>query len=118
MDKIGGDMYMYSPIDLGNSDVSFNGKNGNPEIRFDSTIGAIPNIVIDLSKDDAQPVDDRFFENSRIQNQEIILTRDLSNSICESLGEPGNPINPVFARYNGIYWMHDPRFVSKIRYST
>jgi hypothetical protein len=112
MDRIGGDMYMYSPVDKGNSDISFNGKNGNPEIQFDFENGATPNILIDLSSDDAKTVDDRFFENSRIPNQEIILTRHLSDSICETLGNPGNPINPVFALYDGVYWMHDPRFVS------
>jgi hypothetical protein len=107
-------MSMYLPIDQGNSDVSFGNERGNPEINFDSSIGAEPNILINLSNDDAKSIDDRFFEKSRIKTQEIILTKNLTASICKSLRQPGNPVNPVFALYNGIYWIHDPRFVSKI----
>jgi hypothetical protein len=111
IDKIGGDMYMFLPNDKASSAVSFNGKNGNTAIRFDSSINAMPNILIKLSSEDAVSIDDRFFENSIIKQQEIILIRDISDDICDSLGEPGNPINPVFAFYKGVYWMHDPRFV-------
>jgi hypothetical protein len=112
IDEVGGEMYMYLPIDKGNSDVSFGKERGNPEINFDSSIGANPNILINLSQEDAKTIDDRFFEKSRVKSQEITLTRNLSASICKSLRQPGNPINPVFALYNGEYWIHDPRFVS------
>ena len=47
-----------------------------------------------------------------IANMELILTQELSDAICDSLGVSGIPINPVFAMCIGIYWIHDPRFVS------
>jgi hypothetical protein len=103
---------MYLPNDKASSAVSFNGKNGNTAIQFDSSINAVPNILIKLSSEDATTVDDRFFVNSKVKQQEIILIRDISDNVCDSLGEPGNPINPVFTFFQGVYWLHDPRFVS------
>jgi hypothetical protein len=96
----------------GNAAVSFNGNYGNPAIEFDSSIGANPNILIQLSTSNAAPVDSQYFQESSVKDQEITLTRDLSDPVCQSIKQPGNPINPVFALYKGVYWMHDPRFVS------
>jgi len=102
---------MYHPT-RGTKSLAFNGVSGNPGIDFDSSINANPNIVINLSSSNASPIDEEYFENEVVTVQELILTQELSDTICDSLGEPGNPINPVFAMYNGIYWIHDPRFVS------
>jgi hypothetical protein len=111
-DSLGGGIYMYLTAAQGNAAVSFNGNYGNPAIQFDSSIGANPNIVIQLSTSNAVPVDSQYFQKSSVKDQEIMLTRDLSDAVCQSIKEPGNPINPVFALYNGVYWIHDPRFVS------
>jgi hypothetical protein len=103
---------MYLPAEFEIHDVTFNGKRGNPDISFDSTIGASPNLLITLPSDSIKPIDDRYFENGSVNTQEIILTKDLSLEACKSIGEPGNPINPVFALYQNNYWIHDPHFVS------
>jgi hypothetical protein len=111
-DKIGGEFYLYKPNSTDVASVFINGVFGNPTIQFDSSIGADPNILINLTLDDAMPYDSRYFVKSSVKVQEIQLKRDLSAEICASLREPGNPINPVFAFYDGVYWIHDPRFVS------
>jgi hypothetical protein len=111
-DQIGGDVNFFLPSVKGFADVTFNGVRGNPIIQFDASIGAIPNVVITLTSVDAQPVDTAFFEKSAVKVQELILVKDLTDTICQSLKEPGNPINPVFALYDGVYWIHDPRYVS------
>jgi hypothetical protein len=111
-DSLGGGIYMYLTAAQGNAAVSFNGNYGNPAIQFDSSIGANPNILIQLSTSNAVPVDSQYFQKSSVKDQEITLTRDLSDAVCQSIKEPGNPINPVFALYKGVYWIHDPRFVS------
>jgi hypothetical protein len=112
IDKMGGSVYMYLEAAQGNAAASFNGNYGNPLIDFDSSIGASPNILIQLSTSNAVPVDSQYFQKSSVKDQEITLTRDLSDTVCQSIKEPGNPINPVFAQYKGVYWIHDPRFVS------
>jgi hypothetical protein len=112
-DKVGGEFYLNIPNSTSVASVYINGVFGNPTIQFDSTIGADPNILIDLSLADVTPYDSKYFVKSVVKVQEIRLTRDLSLSICASLREPGNPINPVFALYDGVYWIHDPRFVSE-----
>jgi hypothetical protein len=111
-DALGGSIYMYLTAAQGNTAASFNGNYGNPAIEFDLSIGANPNIVLQLSTSNAVPVDSQYFQKSSVKDQEIMLTRDLSDAVCQSIDEPGNPINPVFAHYKGVYWMHDPRFVS------
>ena len=111
-DKVGGEFYLNIPNSTAVAGVYINGVAGNPIIQFDSSIGADPNILIDLSLADATPYDSKYFVKSAVKVQEIQLTRDLSLNVCASLHEPGNPINPVFARYDGVYWIHDPRFVS------
>jgi hypothetical protein len=97
-----------------NYDVSFNGTYGNPPIMFDSLVNATPNALVSLSSANAKPIDERYFTKQSTKIQEIILTQTLSDPVCNLLGEPGNPINPVFALYDGVYWIHDPRFVSSI----
>ena len=104
---------MYLPSLAGNVDASFDGKYGNPTVKFDSSIGANPNKLITLTSADATGIDDRYFSKSTVKRQEIVLTRDITGSTCSSLKEPGNPIDPVFARFNNLYWIHDPRYVSQ-----
>ena len=104
-------------------EVAFNGTYGNPAIQFDSSINTTPNKLVNLSPANSKPVDDRYFRNQVLRTsqnsstsitsiQELILTETLSDAVCASLGEPGNPIDPVFALFEGSYWIHDPRFVS------
>lgn len=113
LNYIGGNIFLTHP-DRGVTEVSFNGVYGNPPINFDPSIGASPNVLItSLSTSNAQPIDSQYFQDSaNFPVQELILTQDLSDAVCSSLREPGNPINPVFATFEGQYWMHDPRFVS------
>ena len=116
MDELGGSLYMYLEEAQGNAPASFNGNYGNPRIQFDASIGADPNVLIQLSTSNTAPVDSQYFQKSTVKIQEITLTRDLSDTICQSIEEPGNPIYPVFALYKGVYWIHDPRFVSHCKY--
>jgi hypothetical protein len=111
-DRVGGDIQMYLQSQKGNVDVTINGTRGNPTIQFDSSIGANPNILIELTSNDVEPVDMKYFTRSPVKMQEIILTKDLELDVCASILEPGNPVNPVFALYDGVYWIHDPKFVS------
>lgn len=107
----------------GSLEVACNGTYGNPAIQFDSSIYVTPNVLVNLSLANAKPIDEKYFTNQRIVTrttstpitsfQELILTQTLSDAVCDSLGEPGNPIDPVFALFNGSYWIHDPRFVSR-----
>lgn len=83
---------------------------GDPPVEFDS--GATPNILVSLSNANASPADTDYFQSESVPVQELILTSDLSDAACSSIGEPGNPINPVFATFGGNYFIHDPRFVS------
>lgn len=117
-------MQLFPPGTAANSlEVAFNGTYGNPMIQFDSSINATPNVLVSLSLANAKPVDERYFKNQVLRTsptssipvtsiQELILTESLSDAVCASLGEPGNPIDPVFALFEGSYWIHDPRFVS------
>jgi hypothetical protein len=111
-DKIGGEFFLYLPSAKGYASVMINGVQGNPTIQFDSSIGASPNIVIDLDPSEVTPRDTKYFTKASIKVQEIELTKDLSAKACASIREPGNPISPVFALYDNSYWIHDPRFVS------
>lgn len=89
--------------------VEFGNVRGNPPIEFNS--GVQPNALVQINS--ATPIDSKYFVGGNNEAvQEIILTQDLSDAVCSSLGEPGNPLNPVFGFYDGKYWMHDPRFVS------
>ncbi len=123
MDNLGGRVNLFG-IRTTSLEVVFNGTYGNPAIQFDSSINATPNVLVNLSLANAKPVDERFFKNQVLRTsyttttpststQELILTENLSDAVCASLGEPGNPIDPVFALFNGSYWIHDPRFVSR-----
>ena len=112
-DKIGGYVLMYLPSISTYADASFNGEYGNPTIQFDSSIGANPNVLITLSPSVATAIDNKYFTAESVKTQEIVLTKDLTTSVCASLKEPGNPLTPVFALFNGVHWIHDPRFVSQ-----
>jgi hypothetical protein len=125
-DSLGARFQLYNPTARINwYEVAFNGTYGNPAIQFDSSMNATPNVLVNLSPAIAQPIDEKYFKNRFTRTtskaipstpipsvQELILTEDLSDAVCASIGEPGNPINPVFALFNGSYWIHDPRFVS------
>jgi hypothetical protein len=111
-------VYMYLPSNSGNTDASFNGEYGNPIIQFDSSIDANPNVLITLSTSVATAIDSKYFGKETVKIQEIVLTEDLTDSVCDSLTEPGNPVNPVFAFFNDVYWIHDPRFVSQLFFSS
>jgi hypothetical protein len=125
-DMLGAPLLMFNPSASKSSfEVAFNGTYGNPAIQFDSSVNATPNVLVHLSLANAQPIDEKYFENQISKTttstsapitsaQELLLTEDLSDIVCASLGEPGNPINPVFALFNGSYWIHDPRFVSHV----
>ena len=113
-DKVGGEFQMYLQSQKGNVDVTINGTRGNPVIQFDSSIGANPNILIELTSNDAEPIDMKYFTRATVKMQEIILTRNLDFDVCASILETGNPVNPVFALYDGVYWIHDPKFVSNL----
>ena len=90
--------------------VQFGDKVGNPPIQFDTE--TVPNILIEIADGEAAPVDTQYFPlDSSVE--EIIVTGRLGDAQCDSLGETGNPDNPVFALYKGEYFIHDPRFVSQ-----
>lgn len=109
---LGEPIYVYHPSQGFAIEVLFGGFLGNPAVEFNS--GATPNILVSLSNADASPADTTYFQYESVQVQELILTSDLSDAACSSIGEPGNPVNPVFATFGGNYFMHDPRFVSKV----
>ena len=111
INRIGGNVFLYFPS-VGDLDTAYNGQYGNPVINFDSTIGAVPNVLLNLTMADATPIDSRYFSKEAVTVQEIVLTKTLSHPACASLKQPGNPVNPVFALYDNVYWYHDPRFVS------
>jgi hypothetical protein len=111
-DRVGGYVLLYLPNSTDIKDASFNGEYGNPTIQFDSSIGVNPNVLITLSASVASARDSKYFETEDVKMQEIVLTKDVISSVCASLKEPGNPLNPVFALFNGVHWIHDPRFVS------
>ena len=125
MDVLGGRVNLFNPT-AGKTAfaVALNGAYGNPAIQFDLPLNVTPNVLVSLTLANAQPIDEKYFKNQRSQAttstttlipsaQELILTDNLSDAVCDSLGEPGNPINPVFALFDGFYWIHDPRFVSR-----
>ena len=95
--------------------VHFNGRYGNPRLRFDPSIGAPPNHLIDLSGSEAilQPHMPELYGGQSYSPavQEIMLMSDLELDQCKSFGITGNPEDPVFATYKGEVWIHDPRFV-------
>ncbi len=105
---------MYLPSSTDHEAASFNGEDGNPTIQFDASIGANPNVLITLTASAATARDSKYFATESVKMQEIVLTKDLTSSVCASLKEPGNPLNPVFALFNGVHWIHDPRFVSQL----
>lgn len=108
MNQLGYFIFLEHPTH-GIKDISWGGVDGNPPIQFDS--GIDPNVLLTLVASVA-PIDSQYFGGDV---QEVILTSDSTQSACNSLGEAGNPLNPVFAFYNGQYWMHDSRFVSQTR---
>jgi hypothetical protein len=111
LNKIGGPFFIRHEGVQKNLDIAFGGINGNPPIQFDD--GVNPNVVVIIPSDSAATIDTQYFQGEGEPVQEIILTKDLSDSTCASLREPGNPTNPVFSTFNGVFWLHDPRFVSQ-----
>jgi hypothetical protein len=65
LNYIGGNIHLTHP-DRGSVEVAFNCVYGNPQVNFDSAIGANPNVLINLSTSDAQPIDTQYFQGSRI----------------------------------------------------
>jgi hypothetical protein len=90
--------------------AAFNGMNGNPSIQFMG--GELPKTLIVMANEEAIPIDTKYITGAVPAVQELLVTSYLSDPICSSIAEPGNPIDAVFAKYNGDYWFHDPRFVS------
>lgn len=104
--RIGGSVTWDHP-DRNSNPVNFAGTSGNPPIEFDAD--TTPNILLAIPTGRASVIDPEYFPTNA--NEEIIVTRRLTNAECASLGEPGVPVNPVFAFYRGNYYIHDPRFV-------
>jgi hypothetical protein len=112
-DKIGSQFYGFrNPPLSGVAELAFNGKYGNPAIQFDASLNITPGIVVNLSPINAKPIGLKYFQKETVKEQLLILTQNLTDGICATLGRPGNPMQPVFALYQGEYWIHDPRFVS------
>jgi hypothetical protein len=112
-DKIGAQLYGYrNPPQSGVGELAFNGKIGFPTIQFDASLNITPGIVVNLSPINAKPIGLKYFQKDTVKEQLLILTQNLTDGICATLGRPGNPMQPVFALYQGEYWIHDPRFVS------
>jgi hypothetical protein len=96
-------------------EISFNGTYGNPGIQFDPSISIIPNKLINLSSTSVEPIDQKYFTKQGTPKfQALILTQASSDPLCDTIGEPGNPTDPVFAYYDGVYWIHDPFYVSHV----
>lgn len=94
------------------SEIDFNVQMGNPLVQFASP-DHLPKIVVALSKDEVAPIDTQYFADSKITNQELILTSSLSDPACSAIPElTANNGLTVFGLYEGDYWIHDPRFVS------
>lgn len=97
--------------------VAFNFDYGNPIVQFEPGM-VEPNLLLNIPASAASPIDTQYFQG-HYQGAfepipEIILKTPLSDSICANIGPTGNPIQPVFALFDGVYWIHDPRFVSSI----
>lgn len=112
LNKIGGSFFLSHDGKNKNLDIAFGGKNGNPSIQFGA--GQQPNVLLAIPIGGARAVDTQYYQGEDEVVQEIILTQTLSDVTCASLMEPGNPVNPVFALFDGVHWMHDPRFVSQL----
>ena len=72
----------------------------------------LPKTWITIADDEVTPIDTQYIQGAVPAIQELFVTSDLSDSICPTLANPGNPVDAVFAKFNGEYWIHDPRFVS------
>lgn len=83
---------------------------GNPAISFN---GTSPVTVISLDEQEVKPIDQQFNVGRDVVVQELMTVVDLADPKCSSLGEPGNPVELVYATYQGELWIHDPRFVSR-----
>ena len=91
--------------------AEFNGKKGNPPITFSGK--EMPKTLITIGSNEVTPIDNQYTKGAIPAIQEILVTSDLSDPVCPSLANPGNPVDAVFATFNGDYWIHDPRFVSR-----
>jgi hypothetical protein len=113
-DKIGALLHGFRYPVSGAVELLFNGVYGIPSIQFDASLNITPDIVVDLSPTNAKPIGLKYFQKEKVKEQLLILTQNLTDAVCSTLGRPGNPIQPVFALYKGEYWMHDSRFVSAL----
>eukprot|EP00934_Nitzschia_sp_Nitz4_P007090 Nitzschia sp. Nitz4//scaffold25_size161228//48616//54500//NITZ4_002422-RA/size161228-snap-gene-0.22-mRNA-1//-1//CDS//3329544562//7080//frame0 len=86
-------------------EVLFN-QEANPLIELDFSQTDIQ--LVDIPSNSAEFIDSIYFENFDLQEQEIILTRDVSSVTC-GLADT-NSYQSVFAYYDNTYWIHDPRF--------
>ena len=111
---VGGSIFLDYDSPDNKVSLAFNFQYGNPIVRFEP--GVIePNLLLNIPANGAVPIDTQYFEGhyqgSFDPMPEIILTTELSDSMCANITSTGNPIHPVFALLNGTYWIHDPRFV-------
>lgn len=111
--KIGGILFLRHPGQNKLLEVSFGGHHGNPPIQF--SLGEVPNVQVGIANNAARPIDTKYFQREDESVQEIILTKALTDYKCPYMRQTGNPTNPVFASFYGVYWIHDPRFVSELK---
>ena len=88
-------------------------REGNPPVDFESGLKR-PDRLFELGFEDGEVaiVDEEFFQDEDVDQQELILMRDLNNTLCQQIPELSYRAKPTFAIYDGYYWIHDPRFVS------
>lgn len=92
--------------------MNFKESSGNPIVSFEGDIEPYTKISIANYEAASNGVDTEYFQDRLPAVQEILTGRDLSDPLCSSIGEPGNPVNTVIATYRGALYVHDPRFVS------
>lgn len=110
---VSGKFQLQHPIDSKCYNIQFKEGSGNPIVAFE---GIEPHTKISIDNDEASTngVDTEYFEGRLPAVQEILIGRDLSDPQCNSIGEPGNPVDTIIASYRGALYVHDPRFVSVI----
>ena len=80
----------------------------NPPVDFGG--GAFtPSVLISLDNSNAQPVDEEYYQLEGESVQEIIVTAEPTDTQCD--GDLGDE-QTVFATFQGVNFIHDPRFVS------
>ncbi|KAL7569362.1 hypothetical protein ACA910_010449 [Epithemia clementina (nom. ined.)] len=86
-------------------DTSFGGINGNPPVNA-AGIAGINLISLDSTK--AGPIDQDLYQG---QTQMLTIKKALTDSVCGNINynEPGQ-VPAVYATYNGLWFVHTPRF--------